>query len=48
VLLNVMYEMPGRTDVAKVLVEADAVLGTGTPTVVPRSGRASRQRRAAS
>jgi ATP-dependent Clp protease ATP-binding subunit ClpX len=48
VLLNVMYEMPGRTDVAKVLVDADAVLGTGTPTVVPRSARASRQRRAAS
>jgi ATP-dependent Clp protease ATP-binding subunit ClpX len=48
VLLNVMYEMPGRTDVVKVLVDSDAVLGTGTPTVVPRSTRAPRQRRAAS
>ena len=48
VLLNVMYEMPGRTDVAKVVVDVDAVTGTGSPTVVPRSARASRQRRAAS
>jgi ATP-dependent Clp protease ATP-binding subunit ClpX len=48
VLLNVMYEMPGRTDVAKVVVDVDAVAGTGVPTVVPRSTRATRQRRAAS
>ncbi len=48
VLLNVMYEMPGRTDVAKVVVDVDAVTGAGAPTVVPRSARASRQRRAAS
>ena len=48
VLLNVMYEMPGRTDVAKVVVDVDAVTGVGTPTVVPRSARATRQRRAAS
>ena len=48
VLLNVMYEMPGRTDVAKVVVDVDAVTGAGAPTVVPRSTRASRQRRAAS
>ncbi len=48
VLLNVMYEMPGRTDVAKVVVDVDAVTGAGAPTVVPRSARAARQRRAAS
>ena len=48
VLLNVMYEMPGRTDVAKVVVDVDAVTGAGAPTVVPRSARATRQRRAAS
>jgi len=48
VLLNVMYEMPGRTDVARVEVDVDAVTGAGAPTVVPRSARAARQRRAAS
>jgi ATP-dependent Clp protease ATP-binding subunit ClpX len=48
VLLNLMYEMPGRTDVAKVVVDVDAVTGAGAPTVVPRSARATRQRRAAS
>ena len=48
VLLNTMYEMPGRTDVAKIVIDADAVAGKSAPQVVPRAPRASRQRRAAS
>jgi ATP-dependent Clp protease ATP-binding subunit ClpX len=48
VLLNTMYEMPGRTDVAKIVVDADAVAGKSAPSVIARAPRASRQRRAAS
>lgn len=48
VLLNTMYELPGRTDVAKVIVEVDSVVGKANPTIVPRSARVARQRRAAS
>jgi len=48
VLLNVMYELPGRTDVAKVVVDVDSVVGNASPTMVARNTRVSRQRRAAS
>ena len=48
VLLNVMYELPGRTDVAKVVVDVDSVIGTASPTMVARNTRVTRQRRAAS
>lgn len=48
VLLNVMYELPGRTDIAKVVVDADSVIGTASPTMVARNTRVTRQRRAAS
>ena len=48
VLLNTMYELPGRTDVAKVIVDVDAVVSKAEPTIVPRSTRVARQRRAAS
>ena len=48
VLLNTMYELPGRTDVAKVIVEVESVVGNANPTIVPRSARVARQRRAAS
>jgi ATP-dependent Clp protease ATP-binding subunit ClpX len=48
VLLNTMYELPGRTDVAKVIVDVDAVVSKAAPTIVPRSTRVARQRRAAS
>lgn len=48
VLLNTMYELPGRTDVAKVIVDVDAVVSKADPTIVPRSTRIARQRRAAS
>jgi ATP-dependent Clp protease ATP-binding subunit ClpX len=36
VLLNVMYEVPGREDVAKVVVTRDTVLRNVNPTLVPR------------
>jgi ATP-dependent Clp protease ATP-binding subunit ClpX len=48
VLLNTMYELPGRTDVAKVIVDVDAVVSKADPTIVPRSTRVARQRRVAS
>jgi ATP-dependent Clp protease ATP-binding subunit ClpX len=48
VLLNTMYDLPGRTDVAKVIVEKETVLEKANPTVVPRSAKVARQRRAAS
>jgi ATP-dependent Clp protease ATP-binding subunit ClpX len=36
VLLNVMYEVPSRDDVAKVVVSAEVVLDNVNPTLVPR------------
>jgi len=49
VLLNTMYDLPGRTDVGKVLIDEDSVREKVNPTLVPReTGRASRPRRAAS
>ena len=50
VLLGVMYELPSRSDVSKVVVDEDSVLEKVNPTLVPRSGkpRSSRPRRAAS
>ena len=48
VLLNTMYEMPGRTDVARIVVDADAVAGKSAPQEIARTPRSARQRRAAS
>ena len=49
VLLNVMYDLPSRTDVEKCVIDADVVQEQVNPTLVPRdSARASRPRRAAS
>jgi ATP-dependent Clp protease ATP-binding subunit ClpX len=55
VLLNVMYELPSRDDIAKVVIDAGVVLEKVNPTLVPRSARKSpssegqsRPRRAAS
>jgi ATP-dependent Clp protease ATP-binding subunit ClpX len=49
VLLNTMYELPGRTDVGRVLIDEKAVREKVNPTLVPReTGRATRPRRAAS
>jgi ATP-dependent Clp protease ATP-binding subunit ClpX len=36
VLLNVMYEVPGRDDVAKVVVTRETVQRNVNPTLVPR------------
>ena len=48
VLLNTMYDLPGRTDIARVIVDADAVVEKKMPTLIPRSTKVARQRRAAS
>jgi len=50
VLLNVMYDLPSRTDVEKCVIDADVVREKVNPTLVPRSSerRAQRPRRAAS
>ncbi len=46
VLLNTMYDLPGRTDIGKVQIDAETVTEKVNPTLVPRS--TSRQRKAAS
>jgi ATP-dependent Clp protease ATP-binding subunit ClpX len=48
VLLETMYDLPGRKDVAKVVIDLNAVNKVSAPTLVNRSTRVSRQRRAAS
>ena len=50
VLLNVMYDLPSRTDVEKCVIDAPVVLEKVNPTLVPRqsASRAQRPRRAAS
>jgi ATP-dependent Clp protease ATP-binding subunit ClpX len=44
VLLNVMYEVPSRDDVAKVLITRDTVLDNVNPTLVPREHPARERR----
>jgi ATP-dependent Clp protease ATP-binding subunit ClpX len=46
VLLNTMYDLPGRTDIGKVVIDAETVQNKTNPTLVPR--KSSRPRRAAS
>jgi ATP-dependent Clp protease ATP-binding subunit ClpX len=50
VLLGVMYELPSRDDIEKVVIDADVVLDKVNPTLVPRAAtpRTTRPRRAAS
>ena len=48
VLLETMYDLPGRKDVAKVVIDLNAVNKLSAPTLVNRSTRVTRQRRAAS
>ncbi len=48
VLLNTMYDLPGRTDISKVLIDTDAVREKVNPTLVPRKASTTRPRRAAS
>ncbi len=49
VLLNTMYELPGRTDVGRVTIDEETVRNKVNPTLVPREpARTARPRRAAS
>jgi ATP-dependent Clp protease ATP-binding subunit ClpX len=49
VLLNVMYDLPGRSDIAKCVITREVVLEKVNPTLVPRSDdKPERLRRAAS
>jgi ATP-dependent Clp protease ATP-binding subunit ClpX len=48
VLLNTMYDIPGRSDVGRVVIDAETVLEKVNPTIVPRKNSSSRPRRAAS
>jgi ATP-dependent Clp protease ATP-binding subunit ClpX len=49
VLLNAMYDLPGREDVSKCVIDEKVVLEKVNPTLVPKSApRQSRPRRAAS
>jgi ATP-dependent Clp protease ATP-binding subunit ClpX len=45
VLLSVMYEVPSRKDVARVVVTAEVVLEHVNPTLVPREQTPKRERR---
>ena len=48
VLLNTMYELPGRADVGRVVIDVDTVLSKVNPTLVPREAVTKRPRRQAS
>jgi ATP-dependent Clp protease ATP-binding subunit ClpX len=48
VLLNTMYDLPGRSDVGTVLIDVDTVNKKAAPTLVPREPKAKRPRREAS
>jgi ATP-dependent Clp protease ATP-binding subunit ClpX len=45
VLLSVMYEVPSRKDVARVVITSDVVLDNVNPTLVPREVERKRERR---
>jgi ATP-dependent Clp protease ATP-binding subunit ClpX len=45
VLLSVMYEVPSREDVARVLITRETVLDHVYPTLVPRESTPKRERR---
>jgi ATP-dependent Clp protease ATP-binding subunit ClpX len=50
VLLEVMYDLPSRSDIGRCVVDKDTVLERVAPTLVPRSvdEKSDRPRRAAS
>ncbi len=50
VLLNTMYDLPGRTDVGRVIIDGPSVNEKVNPTLIPREvvSRTTRPRRAAS
>jgi ATP-dependent Clp protease ATP-binding subunit ClpX len=37
-LLGVMYDVPSRTDIAKVVIEKECIESNAAPTLVPRTG----------
>ena len=45
VLLSVMYDIPGRKDVARVVITGEVVLEHVNPTLVPRESAPKRERR---
>ena len=45
VLLSVMYEVPTRKDVARVVITPEVVLDNVNPTLVPRDVERKRERR---
>ncbi|HEY3201262.1 MAG TPA: ATP-dependent Clp protease ATP-binding subunit ClpX, partial [Actinomycetes bacterium] len=45
VLLSVMYEVPSRNDVARVVINREVVLENVNPTLVPRDVAAERERK---
>ena len=45
VLLNVMYDVPSRTDVAKVVISGEVVRDSVNPTLIPREAPVRAQRR---
>jgi ATP-dependent Clp protease ATP-binding subunit ClpX len=45
VLLSVMYDVPSRKDVAKVVITGEVVLEHVNPTLVPRDAQPKRERR---
>ncbi|MFZ9820800.1 MAG: ATP-dependent Clp protease ATP-binding subunit ClpX [Ilumatobacteraceae bacterium] len=48
VLLDTMYDLPGRTDVAKVIIDVNCVTDRVAPKMVARSPRVAKPKRAAS
>jgi ATP-dependent Clp protease ATP-binding subunit ClpX len=48
VLLETMYDLPGRTDVGRVTIDADTVARKAVPALVPREPATKRPRRQAS
>ena len=49
VLLNVMYDLPGRSDIGRCVIDGDTVKRKVNPTLIPREAtRSQRPRRAAS
>jgi ATP-dependent protease Clp ATPase subunit len=47
-LLDVMYEVPGRTDIGRIIVDEDCVVNRKPAELVLRAARPAPKRRAAS
>jgi ATP-dependent Clp protease ATP-binding subunit ClpX len=47
-LLDVMYEVPGRTDIGRIVVDEECVVNRKPAELVPRTARPAQKRRAAS